>query len=169
MTNATKKRNKENKLNVLITGASNGIGKEVADIFLANNHFVIGLDIVEGENKENLVSFKVDICDKNLLNNVRLSLPFSKDPDAVNFLINTVSSCIIDESNLLDTASAIIPAQALTYKLLSKAFLLTSIKHDLEISKYMFLLLSPISSTIWITLCTIRYSRAHCKPPGLAA
>ena len=51
MTNATKKRNKENKLNVLVTGASNGIGKEVADIFLANNHFVIGLDIVEGENK----------------------------------------------------------------------------------------------------------------------
>ena len=71
MTNATKKRNKENKLNVLITGASNGIGKEVADIFLENNHFVIGLDIVEGENKENLVSSKVDICDKNLLNNVK--------------------------------------------------------------------------------------------------
>ena len=71
MTNAAKKRNKENKLNVLVTGASNGIGKEVADIFLANNHFVIGLDIVEGENKENLVSFKVDICDKNLLNNVK--------------------------------------------------------------------------------------------------
>ena len=71
MTNVAKKRNKENKLNVLVTGASNGIGKEVVDIFLANNHFVIGLDIVEGENKENLVSFKVDICDKNLLNNVK--------------------------------------------------------------------------------------------------
>ena len=48
-------------MNVLITGAANGIGEATKEYYLNNNHNVIALDIKEIKEQENLKSFIVDI------------------------------------------------------------------------------------------------------------
>jgi 3-oxoacyl-[acyl-carrier protein] reductase len=51
----------KNKVAV-VTGASNGIGKSIVDVFLENGARVFGLDIVETESwNENLTMLKVDV------------------------------------------------------------------------------------------------------------
>lgn len=51
----------KNKI-AIVTGANNGIGKAIADVFLNNRAKVIGLDITDGQsNNENLKLFKVDV------------------------------------------------------------------------------------------------------------
>lgn len=46
----------------VVTGASNGIGKSIADVFLSNGAKVIGLDIIEIDSwNENLTMFKADV------------------------------------------------------------------------------------------------------------
>ena len=46
----------------VVTGASNGIGKSIVDVFIKNGAKVIGLDIVEVESwNENLVMLKADV------------------------------------------------------------------------------------------------------------
>ena len=39
--------------NILLTGGSSGIGKELKDIFLKNGHKVYALDILEMEKQSN--------------------------------------------------------------------------------------------------------------------
>ena len=46
---------------VLVTGAVNGIGKAIADVYLENGYKVIALDVVLSDERENLISFKIDI------------------------------------------------------------------------------------------------------------
>ena len=58
-------------MNVLITGCSNGIGKSVIEKFASNNHFCIGLDVVESKNSwENIVNFVCDITNYDSLSKV---------------------------------------------------------------------------------------------------
>ena len=52
---------------ILITGVASGIGKETCKYFLENNYKVIGLDIKESFKHDNLVSFIVDITNKEKL------------------------------------------------------------------------------------------------------
>ena len=57
-------------MNVLITGAANGIGEATKEYYLNNNHNVIALDIKEIKEQENLKSFIVDITNEETLNKV---------------------------------------------------------------------------------------------------
>ncbi len=65
----------EEKKFVLITGANGGMGKAFTCLLLEKGYSVIGLDIVEGEEKENLCLVKADLTDfssvKNAFNKVR--------------------------------------------------------------------------------------------------
>ncbi len=61
-------------MNVLITGASSGIGKALSDIFLENNYQVYAIDISDIDKKDNLVSFKGDIRDKEFLLKIKEEL-----------------------------------------------------------------------------------------------
>lgn len=60
---------------VLITGANGGMGKAFTYLLLERGYSVIGLDIVEGEEKENFYLVKADLTDfssvKNAFNKVR--------------------------------------------------------------------------------------------------
>ncbi|MBQ7339349.1 MAG: SDR family NAD(P)-dependent oxidoreductase [Clostridia bacterium] len=51
----------EEKKFVLITGANGGMGKAFVSLLLERGYSVIGLDIVEGENKDNLTFIKADL------------------------------------------------------------------------------------------------------------
>lgn len=58
-------------MNILITGASSGIGKAVKDYFIDNGHSVFALDVNEIKKEERLFSFVADIKDINSLNKVK--------------------------------------------------------------------------------------------------
>jgi NAD(P)-dependent dehydrogenase (short-subunit alcohol dehydrogenase family) len=66
---------KDNKKFVLITGANGGMGKAFTCLLLEKGYSVIGLDIVDGESKENFCPIKADLTDfssvKNAFNKVR--------------------------------------------------------------------------------------------------
>lgn len=50
----------------IVTGASNGIGKAIVDVFLENGARVIGLDVVEVEPwSDNLTMYKADVSSTN--------------------------------------------------------------------------------------------------------
>ena len=61
-------------MNILITGAANGIGKAVTNYFLKNNHNVYALDIKEVEEKENLKGYIADITNEENLKNIKKDL-----------------------------------------------------------------------------------------------
>ena len=78
-------------MNILITGASKGIGKSTVEKFLMKGHEVVGLDIVPSEiNHPNYLHFLCDVADKS-------SLP---DIDAVEVLINNAG--VQDEDKSMD-------------------------------------------------------------------
>jgi NAD(P)-dependent dehydrogenase (short-subunit alcohol dehydrogenase family) len=78
-------------MNILITGASKGIGKSTVEKFLMHGHEVVGLDIVPSEiNHANYLHFICDVADKS-------SLP---DIDAVEVLINNAG--VQDEDKSMD-------------------------------------------------------------------
>ena len=55
-------------MRILITGTTSGIGKAVAEMFLAKGHLVFGIDLKEGSIKDtNYTHFVADIKDKNAL------------------------------------------------------------------------------------------------------
>lgn len=55
-------------MKVLITGTSKGIGKAIAEIFLKNNHHVIGFDILDATIKnKNYIHYKIDIFRDKLI------------------------------------------------------------------------------------------------------
>ncbi len=55
----------------IVTGATNGIGKAIVDVFIENGAKVIGLDIVDMEPwNDNINIFKVDVSSKNECENV---------------------------------------------------------------------------------------------------
>ena len=56
--------------NVLITGASSGIGNAIKDYFVNNNNKVFALDVNEVKPSENVIAFKADITSKDDLNQV---------------------------------------------------------------------------------------------------
>lgn len=80
------------RLKVLITGSSNGIGKATAEKFLKEGHLVYGIDIRNSTiTNENYIHYKVDVRNEN-------ELPDIKD---INVLINNAGS--IKEEEALDT------------------------------------------------------------------
>ena len=55
-------------MRILITGTSTGIGKAVAEMFLAKGHLVFGIDLKEGSIKDtNYTHYVADIKDKDAL------------------------------------------------------------------------------------------------------
>lgn len=71
----------------VVTGASNGIGKSIADVFIENGSKVIGLDLVEVEPwNENLTMFKVDISDTSECEKVYHKI--MENVDHIDILVN---------------------------------------------------------------------------------
>lgn len=60
----------ESMKTVLVTGVASGIGKATKEYLLTNNYKVIGLDIFSVDNETNFTSFKVDITNKDEVNQV---------------------------------------------------------------------------------------------------
>lgn len=80
------------RLKVLITGSSNGIGKATAEKFLKEGHIVYGIDILDKTiENENYIHFKKDVRNVD-------ELP---DIEDINILINNAGS--IKEEEALDT------------------------------------------------------------------
>lgn len=78
-------------MKILITGTAQGIGKAIAELFLARGHTVVGFDRMPSTiENENYTHFEVDICDKD-------SLPAV---DNVEILINNAGT---QNQNDIDT------------------------------------------------------------------
>ena len=70
-------------MKILITGTSQGIGKEIAELFLTNGHEVVGFDRQESSvNNKKYTHYQLDIRDYS-------SLP---ELDGVNILVNNAGT-----------------------------------------------------------------------------
>lgn len=82
-------------MNVLITGAANGIGKAVTEKLLTNNINIFALDVCDlNYYHNNLKNFKVDITDNNCLE--ELFNNFKKEDIYFDAIINIAGIFIID-------------------------------------------------------------------------
>ena len=82
-------------MKVLLTGASGGIGKAVAEIFLKNGHTVYALDIVKTQfNSESLDFYELSITDENALKQVKEKL--EKDGVQLDAIVNVAGIFDID-------------------------------------------------------------------------
>lgn len=95
--------------NVLITGASSGIGKSLKDIFLKNGYHVIALDINKIEKEENLDTFICDITSKEGLINVKqtlidqnIKLDYIVDVAGIHMMASLVESPIDQMQKLIN-------------------------------------------------------------------
>ena len=80
------------RLKVLITGTSSGIGKATAEKFLKEGHLVIGFDIKPSSIKDDsYIHYKVDVRNKDQLPNI----------EDINILINNAGT--IEEEDAIDT------------------------------------------------------------------
>ena len=71
----------------VVTGASNGIGKSIVDVFIENGATVIGLDIIEVESwNENLTLLKADVS--STADCERVYGEIQKVTDRVDILVN---------------------------------------------------------------------------------
>lgn len=71
----------------VVTGACNGIGRTIVDVFIENGAKVIGLDIVEVESwSDNLVMLKTDVSSKNDCE--RIYAEITRLVDHVDILVN---------------------------------------------------------------------------------
>lgn len=61
-------------MNVLITGAANGLGLATAQYYANNNHNVYSCDIVKAEETENIKSFQVDVTNVDDINKLKNEL-----------------------------------------------------------------------------------------------
>ena len=64
----------KNNMNVLITGASNGLGLATANYFASNNHKVYSCDIKKIEDSNNIKNFIVDVTNINDINQLKNEL-----------------------------------------------------------------------------------------------
>ena len=94
----------KNKIAV-VTGASNGIGRAIADVFLENGARVIGLDIVEAESwNKNLTMLKADVSN-------------TADCERVYQKITS----LVDDTDILVNCAGI-TRDAITYKMTEEQF-----------------------------------------------
>ena len=76
----TKRKNE----GVIVTGAASGIGKAIADMYLANGYDVIGLDIVHQK-----TNYPIIICDVSNESSVAAAFALiSERFSAIRYLIN---------------------------------------------------------------------------------
>lgn len=75
--------------NIIITGASGGIGREVTKLFASNNYFVYALDIKELEYIENVKFFKCDLTNPKEINKVYEEIKNECEIDAIIHLSGT--------------------------------------------------------------------------------
>ena len=78
-------------MKVVITGTSNGIGKEIAEIFLERGHNVYGIDILpQTIDNKNYTHYMCDVREKEKLPNI----------DDVEILINNAGIQNNDENTI---------------------------------------------------------------------
>lgn len=88
--------------NILITGVASGIGQACKDYFLNNNYKIIGLDVKQIPNQENLISFVADITsEESLLKVKKYLIDNNIKLDAIINIagIHKMSSLVEDEFN----------------------------------------------------------------------
>lgn len=96
-------------MNILITGASSGIGEATKDYYLEKGNNVYALDIKEMESKDNLVSFNVDITNIDNLNEVvkylednNIELDLIINVAGIHKMASLVESSINDLKKVID-------------------------------------------------------------------
>lgn len=76
----------ENKI-AIVTGASNGIGKSIVDVFLKNGAKVIGIDIIDVSSwDDNLIMFKADVSNTHECDSIYSEI--MKIVDHIDILVN---------------------------------------------------------------------------------
>ena len=74
-------------MSVLVTGAANGLGRAITELFLQEGHMVIGVDKEEvSVEHDNLISFQADITDHNSIQGIRDNL--KEQGVSVSIIIN---------------------------------------------------------------------------------
>ncbi len=112
--------------NVVITGASSGIGRAIAELFITKKHNVINLDIVDCQNDE------VDYIAVDLSNVSDISNAFSKVEKKYKTIDVLISNAGIHYSNNIENTSKDDYFKVLNTNLTSTFF---SIKHTIPMMK----------------------------------